>query len=468
MITRRDTLKLGAAGLVAQSIGLSAPFAYNSIAQESSGSVQMFRANPARTGAMPGPGPSLNQPIVQLWKHSTNSGNVYASPTVVNNTVFVTVDASDSSPTLLAIDIQTGEARWGFSDRRTGSLSSPAFNDGTVFFGDHDGYLNAVDAESGERIWETDLGAVVFSSPLAVEGTVFVVSRDGKLVALDASTGDVRWSFDSGSESDASPSLSNGILCFANREHVYAINVETGEELWRTDSKYVGDLAAPIVDDIVYFGREDENGTRQTVGANIQTGEIVWSHDLQPFSSPAVHNNIMYLTNGESVVAIDIPSSSELWRFQSLSGMISSPGIADGIVYVGSSDNNLYAIDASNGEEIWRYTTDHHVKSSPAVVNGMVFVGSEDGSVYAFGNFQAATVRETIVLRAAPNTTALARAELEAGTALSSVGNLDMVTGADWVEISIDDQTGWVPQEAIEPGSGSSLDESIVVYTPAP
>lgn len=60
--------------------------------------------------------------------------------------------------------------------------------------------------------------------------------------------------------------------------------------------------------------------------------------------------------------------------------------VANGIVYVGSDDNNLYAFNATTGAKLWNYTTGGAVESSPAVANGVVYVGSEDGNVYAIGS----------------------------------------------------------------------------------
>ena len=59
--------------------------------------------------------------------------------------------------------------------------------------------------------------------------------------------------------------------------------------------------------------------------------------------------------------------------------------MANGVVYVGSLDNNVYALKASTGALLWKYTTGYWVGSSPAVANGVVYVGSYDGNVYAFG-----------------------------------------------------------------------------------
>ncbi len=65
--------------------------------------------------------------------------------------------------------------------------------------------------------------------------------------------------------------------------------------------------------------------------------------------------------------------------------MLSSPGLANHVVYVGSEDGNVYALNAATGAKLWSYTTGNQVFSSPAVANGMVYVGSGDGNFYAFG-----------------------------------------------------------------------------------
>ena len=77
------------------------------------------------------------------------------------------------------------------------------------------------------------------------------------------------------------------------------------------------------------------------------------------------------------------PGNTELWRFATGDGVYSSPAVANGIVYVGSEDKNLYAVDAVTGKEKWRFTTGDHVFTSPTVAEGIVYVGSEDKNLYA-------------------------------------------------------------------------------------
>ncbi len=62
----------------------------------------------------------------------------------------------------------------------------------------------------------------------------------------------------------------------------------------------------------------------------------------------------------------------------------SSAAVANGIVYVGSTDNHLYAFDAKTGAPVWQAATGSFIMSSPAVADGVVYVGSNDGWIYAF------------------------------------------------------------------------------------
>lgn len=72
-----------------------------------------------------------------------------------------------------------------------------------------------------------------------------------------------------------------------------------------------------------------------------------------------------------------------LWKDTLGAFVHSSPTVADGVVYVGSGDDNLYALNAATGSQIWSYNTSAYVESSPAIVNSVVYVGSYDGDVYA-------------------------------------------------------------------------------------
>src|SRR5215471_8085387 len=59
------------------------------------------------------------------------------------------------------------------------------------------------------------------------------------------------------------------------------------------------------------------------------------------------------------------------------------------IVNAGQADSaahafgKVYALSAATGTKLWSFTTGNEVFSSAAVANGVVYIGSTDGKVYA-------------------------------------------------------------------------------------
>ena len=72
-----------------------------------------------------------------------------------------------------------------------------------------------------------------------------------------------------------------------------------------------------------------------------------------------------------------------IWKFKTDGQIKSSPVIVDGVVFIGSSDKNIYAIDVNDGQKIWSYQTDDIVEATPCVIEGSVYVGSSGGFLYA-------------------------------------------------------------------------------------
>jgi outer membrane protein assembly factor BamB/tRNA A-37 threonylcarbamoyl transferase component Bud32 len=73
----------------------------------------------------------------------------------------------------------------------------------------------------------------------------------------------------------------------------------------------------------------------------------------------------------------------ELWAFECEDEIRGTPLVDDGIVYIGSYDNNLYALDAKTGEFIWKYAAEGGITGRPAVEEDAIFIGSEDYRLHA-------------------------------------------------------------------------------------
>lgn len=71
------------------------------------------------------------------------------------------------------------------------------------------------------------------------------------------------------------------------------------------------------------------------------------------------------------------------WQFATGGQVISSAAVANGVLYVGSTDHQLYAFDLQTGQPKWKFPTGSSISSSPAVAGGIVYFASYDGNFYA-------------------------------------------------------------------------------------
>jgi outer membrane protein assembly factor BamB len=72
----------------------------------------------------------------------------------------------------------------------------------------------------------------------------------------------------------------------------------------------------------------------------------------------------------------------ERWAVDTGAAAWSPPVVADGVVYFGSRDGNLYALDAATGIECGRVALGGDVYT-PVIANGFAYVGTFNGRVSA-------------------------------------------------------------------------------------
>jgi len=164
-----------------------------------------------------------------------------------------------------------------------------------------------------------------------------------------------------------------------------------------------GSVFSPAVaNGVIYVGSDDHklyafkaDGCGQASCAPLwtaQTGDRV-------SSDPVVANGVVYVGSDDHKLyafkadGCGQASCAPLWTAQT-GGWVGSSVVANGVVYVGSYDNKLYAFKAdgcgqANCAPLWTAQTGIQsgdaVPSSPAVANGIVYVGSSgDYKLYAF------------------------------------------------------------------------------------
>ncbi len=186
----------------------------------------------------------------------------------------------------------------------------------------------------------------------------------------------------------ATPAVQNGLAFIAGCDSILrAIRVTDGKEVYQIDSgAYTG--ASPLID-----------GTRAYFGT---FNNEVLAFDLQRGAALALHRSrspvpLLFLRRAQQRprrpgrTRQDRPRArredrESRWTFATRARVDSSPVIAGGRVYVGSSDGKLYVLDAGQREEALRSSMPAPASpTSPAVAAGRLVIGSQDGVVYALG-----------------------------------------------------------------------------------
>ncbi|MEN8172913.1 MAG: serine/threonine-protein kinase [Chloroflexota bacterium] len=72
-----------------------------------------------------------------------------------------------------------------------------------------------------------------------------------------------------------------------------------------------------------------------------------------------------------------------IWVYECEDEIRATAGYSDGMIYIGTYDNNLYAISASLGTLAWKYSTDGSIVSTPNFHENGIYFGSEDHRLHA-------------------------------------------------------------------------------------
>ena len=129
------------------------------------------------------------------------------------------------------------------------------------------------------------------STPIVHDGVLFVHGYGDKVQALDAASGDLLWQYSRRLPRKVSPSLKRGLSIYGDRlyvptsdAHVVALDLKTGDVIW---DQPVGDLEADL---------------RMTGGTLVARGKVM-------MGTTGRHEG------GNYVVALDAETGEEAWRF---------------------------------------------------------------------------------------------------------------------------------------------------------
>ena len=88
-------------------------------------------------------------------------------------------------------------------------------------------------------------------------------------------------------------------------------------------------------------------------------------------------------TSDNKLLALNAGTGELAWSFETEHSIWAEPVYADGVLYMASLDNIVYALDADSGELLWQAEMGGSVASQPVLDDGVLYVSSFDRAVHA-------------------------------------------------------------------------------------
>lgn len=334
-------------------------------------------ADPARRGVYASAA-LRNSPSV-LWRFSIPCKGIgFFNPVLSGNLIFV--GATDGF--LYALDQETGELIWRFE--AGGWLSSPTIYQGVLYLAN--GTLYALKPETGELLWKIDAG--VGGSPVIGDGILYAGSGDMSLHAIDLSVRREIWKYGPvhKTETDVTltdPAFADGIVYFSGGHGAYALDARTGELVWKIDTDSVFGSGILVSNSVAYGITFD--GTLYAL--NAKTGKTLWKKlsgagdNLGGPPNPASTDNILF-SGSTDFYAMDARSGATRWEFTTDKFSFSAPTIAENVVYF-EREGTLYAFETTSGKKLWEWSPHTRELSAAALANRTLFISDSDGNVFA-------------------------------------------------------------------------------------
>jgi len=372
------------------------------------------------------------------WRTPLVAG--HSSPVLGEKAVFLT-GADEKGLAVLCLERETGAVRWERRLERArtqevypanGSATPSPTTDGQNVFAFFPEFgLVSFDAAGKER-WRLPLGPFVnfygmAASPILAGDTLVQLcdqQQGSFLLAVDAATGKQRWRTERKGLIECwttpvlSPAAAPKAIVVFGTFFVTAYALDTGAELWRQGGVGYTPVCSPVLWErpegaLLYVSVpfQAEGGgmpTFEVLSANTDKDkdqkltkvELAESEMAAHFGWADANKDGFidapewrFITDGMAskdfgLVAYGVgdgkKAPSELWRHKRGLPSISTPLIADGILYLAKGGGMLTTLDAASGKELGFQRLEGatgEFDASPIAADGKVFVASQEGHV---------------------------------------------------------------------------------------
>jgi len=314
----------------------------------------------------------------------------------------------DLEPTLETDEVWKRDLGKG-TDKRKQQLR-PAYREGTFWVADYRGDLSAVNATTGEKIWNIETELPFSGGPGLSEELVIMGTENGEIHAFARDTGTPRWIARISSEVLAAPAAGDGIVVVRSIDgRVFGLNEANGRRLWVYDRSVplltLRGNANPVVRaGIAYLGYDGG----EVVALRLEDGALLWEEPIATREGRTELDRLADVDGQIVFVASDLLVSSYKNRLSSLAAdsgrllwfkdIASSTGVTVDRTNLATSDRegHVWLLDRRNGATLWKQDAlTNRGLTRPVFYQDQVVVGDEEGYLHWIsvddGSFTART-----------------------------------------------------------------------------
>jgi eukaryotic-like serine/threonine-protein kinase len=201
--------------------------------------------------------------------------------------------------------------------------------------------------------------------------------------------------------------FNNSVIINSDNQVLYAINPANGKKNWELSFTYLNTVpntkyaASPVLYNgsiyLVFLNSDTLYKINSTTGAI--EAKIVWyGNSFATQATPVADANFIYIAGSNGVLyAVDTTGyTTNNWQYNTGSGMLASPVVYSGQVYVATTGGHIINLEKTHGPAlisgVWTPTWDYpgmgttstaNFVSSPAINGPYIYVGSvSDSSMY--------------------------------------------------------------------------------------